>query len=226
MNQDPNSRQVGGTHYSHKTGTQHWDIVVMADAGYLPGQITKYTERHSRKNKREDLEKALHFAEKWASVEDQRRDYVPWPFAGRRRALLADAIREYAVDAGLSAIQQRIFEVCLLSPDPWEAVRLCRVHIYREYGEPEIPENRIPAIAFGETPGTPEDGGHHAALADAIEDALTAEHALQEELPRGDESTDVDLSFQDTQDTVTEHRYVDGVDQEKTGSAPRKRGKE
>lgn len=58
-----NDRQVGGSHYK-STQYQHWDFAIDVGMPYLEGQITKYVDRHERKNKRQDLEKALHFAQK------------------------------------------------------------------------------------------------------------------------------------------------------------------
>lgn len=57
-----NDRQVGGTHY--KVELEHWDFIGNLGAGYFEGQITKYVTRHRSKNKLQDLEKALHFAQK------------------------------------------------------------------------------------------------------------------------------------------------------------------
>lgn len=63
---DPNKRQVGGTHYAKKY--QHWDFAADCKLGYFEGQITKYLERHKSKNKVQDVDKALHFAEKLYSL--------------------------------------------------------------------------------------------------------------------------------------------------------------
>lgn len=198
MSNDPNDRQVGGSHYKHAGGFQHWDLMSLADAGYFAGQVTKYTERHSRKNGREDLEKALHFAEKWLTVyQAKKTPFVIGVTIGRRgpdQAAVAEAVRDYAVDNNLTAMQERIFEHCLrLDGDVEEVVRLCRTHLVRVYGElelaeladspPEPPasgapeEFRIPTFLMGDasSPGTPEDGGHHAAFVDAVESALTAD---------------------------------------------------
>ena len=57
-----NDRQVGGTHYGEDY--QHWDFAIDTRMPYIEGQITKYVDRHGRKNGRQDLEKAKHFAEK------------------------------------------------------------------------------------------------------------------------------------------------------------------
>lgn len=67
----PNARQVGGAHYGGAQ-YQHWDWVVENNLGYLEAQITKYVARHRAKNGRQDLEKALHYADKLISVGDRR----------------------------------------------------------------------------------------------------------------------------------------------------------
>lgn len=70
-----NDRQVGGSHYA--AGYQHWDLVAEVELGYFEGQITKYVARHAKKHGKPDLEKALHFSEKYAEVLDMKaRPYV------------------------------------------------------------------------------------------------------------------------------------------------------
>jgi hypothetical protein len=60
---DANKRQVGGGHY--KTRFEHWDFVIECLGNrYLEGQITKYVTRWRKKNGLQDLEKAIHFADK------------------------------------------------------------------------------------------------------------------------------------------------------------------
>jgi len=64
-----NDRQVAGTHYKGvPPEMQHWNVVVAHDLDYFQGQITKYVMRHKLKNKKQDLEKALHFLEKYIEV--------------------------------------------------------------------------------------------------------------------------------------------------------------
>lgn len=63
MSDQANTVQVGGNHYQQDS-MQHWDFAIAANLGYLEGQITKYIDRHGRKNKRQDIEKARHFAVK------------------------------------------------------------------------------------------------------------------------------------------------------------------
>lgn len=61
-----NDKQVGGQHYA--ATYQHWDWAWDTGMGYLPGSITKYVSRWRKKNGLQDLQKALHFAEKYYEV--------------------------------------------------------------------------------------------------------------------------------------------------------------
>lgn len=61
-----NETQVGGTHYA--AAYQHWDLVWDTKMGYFPAQITKYISRHTKKNGLQDVQKALHFATKYAEL--------------------------------------------------------------------------------------------------------------------------------------------------------------
>jgi hypothetical protein len=76
---NPNSRQVGGTHY--QASIQHWDFVELNGLGYLEGVATKYITRARRKhaNPQEDLQKAIHYLEKlralfWAGHRKPKRN--------------------------------------------------------------------------------------------------------------------------------------------------------
>jgi hypothetical protein len=66
---DANKYQVAGKHYN--SPIQHWDWVIANDLNYLEGQITKYVARCRKKNGKQDLEKALHFLEKYLEVYDR-----------------------------------------------------------------------------------------------------------------------------------------------------------
>ena len=70
---EANQRQVGGNHYKQDGAVEHWDIVVQHDLDYFQGQITKYVMRWKRKNGIQDLEKALHFLEKYIEVEKSKQ---------------------------------------------------------------------------------------------------------------------------------------------------------
>ena len=55
-------KQIGGDHY--KVQYQHWDFIRDVGFDYMEAQVAKYITRWRRKNGVQDLEKALHFAEK------------------------------------------------------------------------------------------------------------------------------------------------------------------
>lgn len=74
--QDPNERQVGGSHY-HQTQYQHWDW--MADnfgADYFIGQASKYLIRWKSKGGLQDLMKSSHYLEKLSDlIQEHRVDF-------------------------------------------------------------------------------------------------------------------------------------------------------
>lgn len=57
-----NLRQVGGEHY--RSEYQHWDWARDIGLNPMQYQVSKYVSRSRKKNGLQDLEKALHFAEK------------------------------------------------------------------------------------------------------------------------------------------------------------------
>lgn len=62
-----NATQVGGTHYKG-VSYQHWDLAWDMHLEHFPAAISKYGTRHGKKNGREDVEKAIHYAEKYLEV--------------------------------------------------------------------------------------------------------------------------------------------------------------
>jgi len=64
-----NDRQVGGNHYSKHGKLQHWDVVHHFDLDYFQGVITKYLFRWKDKDGVKDLEKAMHFLEKYIELQ-------------------------------------------------------------------------------------------------------------------------------------------------------------
>jgi hypothetical protein len=71
MSTSANSRQVAGAHY--RSPIQHWDYVWANDLNYFEAQVTKYVTRARKKNGLQDLQKALHFLEKYIElVQDQQ----------------------------------------------------------------------------------------------------------------------------------------------------------
>jgi hypothetical protein len=61
-----NETQVGGTHYAG--AYQHWDLVWDLTLPYFPAQITRYVSRWNKKNGVQDLEKALHYLDKYTEL--------------------------------------------------------------------------------------------------------------------------------------------------------------
>jgi hypothetical protein len=72
-----NDTQVGGTHYKQSGKPEHWDLVNLYGWDYFQGQVTKYlmrwkTKHTSRERQLEDLQKALHFLQKYLEVEQAK----------------------------------------------------------------------------------------------------------------------------------------------------------
>lgn len=63
-----NDIQVGGDHYK-SSGLQHWDLMELHNMGYLESAATKYIERN-KKDKKEDLQKAIHYITKLKELSD------------------------------------------------------------------------------------------------------------------------------------------------------------
>lgn len=96
-----NERQVGGQHY--KTKYQHWDFAAELELCYFEGQITKYVYRHDKKKGREDLEKALHFAQKLCEV----RSAGPAMAADRGKFAIESALEKLFAHSELDNMEQR-----------------------------------------------------------------------------------------------------------------------
>lgn len=63
---EANSRQVGGSHY--QASFQHWDLVAHCNMSYFPAQISRYAGRSRKKNGLQDIEKAIHYCEKFVEL--------------------------------------------------------------------------------------------------------------------------------------------------------------
>lgn len=55
-------KQVSGDHYK-SCGIQPIEYIHANNLSYLEGNVIKYTTRHSKKNGRQDIEKAIHYLE-------------------------------------------------------------------------------------------------------------------------------------------------------------------
>lgn len=109
-----NDRQVGGEHYSKASkAIQHWDFAAAQNFDYFQGQITKYVARWKDKNGIIDLEKALHFLEKYIEVEKVRMalshgDVKDDPkFRGAR--LMSELPKHWGAEGTISVQQQSPF---------------------------------------------------------------------------------------------------------------------
>lgn len=71
-----NDRQVGGAHYMGSP-VQHWDLSALFQWDPMQYQIIKYTMRWRDKNGLLDLEKVVHFVEKY--IEDVKAGRMPGP---------------------------------------------------------------------------------------------------------------------------------------------------
>lgn len=98
-----NDKQIGGKHYA--AGLQHWDFVLAANLDYFPAQITRYITRARKKNGVEDLQKALHYTEKFIEVEKARQLTM--------RKLLDAFVRDNKLDAREAAITSHVTQYTL-----------------------------------------------------------------------------------------------------------------
>lgn len=58
MKTSNNTNQVGGTHYQFEIEPVH--LMVKYNLNWFQGEVLKYVSRHTNKNGKQDLEKALH----------------------------------------------------------------------------------------------------------------------------------------------------------------------
>ena len=111
-----NDKQVGGAHYGAAGGIQHWDLLynVLPDVfhGYFMGCASKYVGRSRKKNGRQDVEKALHFVEKYRELLDG-----PPPKQFQSMAELLDYVTQYGKDNQLTPTEHRL-TLMLLSRAP------------------------------------------------------------------------------------------------------------
>lgn len=60
LNGNPSNKQVGGRHYKHLS-IQPTDFIVKNNIPFMEGNVIKYVCRHSFKNGKEDILKAIHY---------------------------------------------------------------------------------------------------------------------------------------------------------------------
>lgn len=145
-----NSRQVGGDHY--RAEFQHWDLAVKWHLPYLEAQVAKYVTRCHKKNKRQDLEKALHFAEKAVECQQSpgwlgrvaahvRQWFYPRSLAITYYGYACDDVEEYARQNNLDPKQRMIVYLCVIGCDPKRLVTYVRAYMHEHYlQEGDVPE--------------------------------------------------------------------------------------
>jgi len=64
-----NDLQVGGVHYrTSGYEIQHWDFAARRGYDYFQGAATKYIDRWREKNGIEDIDKAIHYLQKYREL--------------------------------------------------------------------------------------------------------------------------------------------------------------
>jgi hypothetical protein len=101
MSSETNKTQVGGTHYTTKTGLQHWDLMAAHGVGYLEGQASRYVFRWRKKNGIEDLQKARHFLLKIIEVHLRQKVKETPRVPLENTVLFVQANRMHAVDGAI-----------------------------------------------------------------------------------------------------------------------------
>lgn len=72
MSKDANDRQEGGSHYKKAGALQHWDCVALFNLDYFQGNISKYLFRWKDKGGFVDLDKMMHYGQKYIEIEKAR----------------------------------------------------------------------------------------------------------------------------------------------------------
>ena len=72
-----NDRQEGGDHYE-TDGMQHWDFAWQQEYDQFQYCITKYVDRHKKKNGIQDLKKAQHYLEKYIELLEENEEHATY----------------------------------------------------------------------------------------------------------------------------------------------------
>lgn len=101
-----NERQVGGEHYKDAE-FQHWDWAAENfGPDYFLGNITKYVTRWRKKSGVQDLEKALHYADKLYGL------YNTGVFLNLPLKRTPKEFTRFAVANSLGSVESRICSMC------------------------------------------------------------------------------------------------------------------
>ena len=96
--------QVGGNHYV--ADLQQWRWAAELNLRYFEGNITRYITRHGKKNKAEDLQKAMHWAEELLKLHTE--GVIPKPIVAY--AFVAAMTNKLAIAYKLTELEQDICE--------------------------------------------------------------------------------------------------------------------
>jgi hypothetical protein len=139
------------SHYANQY--QHWDLCISIPLGYLEGCSTKYVARWRKKGGLGDLHKAMHYLDKLIET------YPYNPVRKLIRSEIQYEVSRFAAANHLSIVEEE-FIFLLSSYKTEDDLRTARlvlediIDLAHEPNDPPEEPNR---------PGTPEDGGHHAA---------------------------------------------------------------
>lgn len=73
---NPMNNQIGGNHYKDLP-MQPVDFAVKAELNFIQGSIVKYVSRFRKKNGKQDIDKAIHFAQLAIELNCQKDNYIP-----------------------------------------------------------------------------------------------------------------------------------------------------
>jgi hypothetical protein len=168
-----NDRQVGGSHY-RKGELQHWDVVDKFGVPYLEGVGSKYPLRWREKGGVEDLEKTLHYIDK---ILESPEDHPRWRRSRQLTANLLRASNDLCDAHSVGSVERRVVLSLL------QGVSCDRLQNVRGELADYIAKVKC------NSPGSPEDGGHHARQAEDGEgapvDLTVTERHLHLHLPDG-----------------------------------------
>jgi len=111
MEMEPNSYQVGGEHYREANADfQHWDLVEVYGLSYFIGNMTKYVCRWRKKHGVKDLEKAIHYLDKYISLTKSGR-YLP-----QYHRLDSEVARKFCEVQNLEGLERDIILMSVAHP--------------------------------------------------------------------------------------------------------------
>jgi hypothetical protein len=133
---------------------QHWDLAIAIPMNYLTGCSTKYVARWRKKGGLDDLHKAMHYLDKLIET------YLPVPIPRTMtRSEIQYEVSRFSAANHLSIVEEE-FIFLLSSYKHEDDLRTARLVLEDIIDLAHEPNRSIPEP---NSPGTPDDGGHHAA---------------------------------------------------------------